>query len=72
MARNISIGSEVDVLISHRPYRFSIVEAKGDPDAGIISFFSPIGQALVGKEEGEEIDVVTPTNVLKTKILKVY
>ena len=32
-----------------------------DAEKGMISTSSPIGRAIVGKEEGDEIVVVTPT-----------
>ncbi len=31
-----------------------------DPDVGRISLASPIGKALVGREEGDEVKIVTP------------
>ncbi len=31
-----------------------------DPDMGRISLASPIGKALVGREEGDEVKIVTP------------
>lgn len=33
---------------------------ESDPENGLISTISPIGQALMGKEEGDEIKVKTP------------
>lgn len=34
---------------------------ESDPENGVISTVSPIGQALMGKEEGDEVKVKTPT-----------
>ena len=34
---------------------------ESDPDNGLISTVSPIGQALMGKEEGDEVKVKTPS-----------
>ena len=34
---------------------------ESDPENGLISTLSPIGQALMGKEEGDEVRVKTPT-----------
>jgi len=31
-----------------------------DPSAGLISTVSPVGRSLMGKEEGDEVTVVTP------------
>ncbi len=38
-----------------------VTSEESDPDNGMISTVSPIGQALMGKEEGDEIRVKTPT-----------
>jgi len=38
-----------------------LTSEESDPDKGKISTVSPIGQALMGKEEGDEIKVKTPT-----------
>lgn len=37
-----------------------VLPEDGDPSAGKISVSSPIGKALLGKEVGEEVHVVTP------------
>jgi transcription elongation factor GreA len=38
-----------------------VTSEESDPEKGLISTVSPIGQALMGKEEGDEIKVKTPT-----------
>ncbi len=38
-----------------------VTSEESDPDKGLISTVSPIGQALMGKEEGDEIRVKTPS-----------
>jgi len=38
-----------------------VTSEESDPDKGQISTVSPIGQALMGKEEGDEVKVKTPT-----------
>jgi transcription elongation factor GreA len=38
-----------------------VTSEESDPDKGLISTVSPIGQALMGKEEGDEIKVKTPS-----------
>ncbi|MEW6360799.1 MAG: transcription elongation factor GreA [Pyrinomonadaceae bacterium] len=37
-----------------------VTSEESDPEKGLISTVSPIGQALLGKEEGDEIRVKTP------------
>ncbi len=43
-------------------YRLVMPE-DADPSLGLISAASPIGRAIVGKEEGDEIEVPTPNGV---------
>jgi len=38
-----------------------VTSEESAPEKGLISTVSPIGQALMGKEEGDEIKVKTPT-----------
>ena len=38
-----------------------VTSEESDPEKGKISTVSPIGQALMGKEEGDEVKVKTPT-----------
>jgi transcription elongation factor GreA len=44
---------------------------ESDPENGKISVTSPLGQALVGKEEGDEISVRTPGGVQEFEILEI-
>jgi len=37
-----------------------VTSEESDPENGLISTISPIGQALMGKEEGDEVKVKTP------------
>lgn len=37
-----------------------VTSEESDPENGLISTVSPIGQALMGKEEGDEVKVKTP------------
>ena len=39
-------------------------------DKGLISTASPIGRAIVGKEEGDEVVVVTPNGTREFEITK--
>ena len=47
-----------------------VMPEDSDPDKGLISVASPIGRALVGKEEGDEVSVPTPAGVRRFEILK--
>jgi len=46
-------------------------EFESDLDKGIISITSPVGQALVGKEKGDEVEIKTPGGVKDYEILEV-
>ena len=38
-----------------------VTSEESDPEKGLISTVSPIGQGIMGKEEGDEIKIKTPT-----------
>ncbi len=44
---------------------------ESNPTKGLISNESPLGKALIGKEKGDIVEVVTPQNIEKYKILSV-
>lgn len=44
---------------------------EADPDEGRLSDESPLGKSLMGKAEGEMIDVDVPAGVIQYKILKI-
>jgi len=47
-----------------------VTSEESDPENGLISTVSPIGQALMGKEEGAEIKVKTPKGFRNFEIYK--
>jgi transcription elongation factor GreA len=47
-----------------------VTSEEGDPDSGKISTASPIGQALIGNEEGDEVRVKTPKGWRNFEIAK--
>jgi transcription elongation factor GreA len=60
----IAYGSRVvlfDVEKDEKVTYKLVTSEESDPDNGLISTVSPIGQALMGKEEGDEVKVKTPT-----------
>lgn len=62
----IAYGSEVVLydLEKEEKVKYRLVTSEeSDPEKGFISTISPIGQALMGKEEGDEIKVRTPTGL---------
>jgi transcription elongation factor GreA len=49
-----------------------VTSEESDPDNGLISTVSPIGQALMGKEQGDEVTVRTEQGLRKFEISKLY
>jgi len=45
---------------------------ESDPENGKISVTSPIGQALIGSEVGDEIKVRTPGGIQQFEVLEIY
>ena len=45
---------------------------ESDPDNGLISTSSPIGQALIGRQEGDEVKVKTPKGMRVFEIAELY
>lgn len=69
----VSLGSKVTVL-NHNGHRenYTIVgSAEADPKAGRISNESPVGQALLGKGVGDEVQVNAPKGVLRWTIVRI-
>lgn len=61
---SIAYGSDVVLFDIEREEKVSyrlVTSEESDPENGKISTVSPIGQALMGKQEGDEIKVKTPT-----------
>lgn len=47
-------------------------ETESDVDSGKISYTSPMGRALIGKEEGDEVTVPTPNGPRRWEIVSVH
>jgi transcription elongation factor GreA len=45
---------------------------ESEPEKGRISVISPLGQALVGKEAGDEVQVETPSGRQEYEILEIF
>jgi transcription elongation factor GreA len=60
---SIAYGSKVILYDLDRDEEVTyklVTSEESDPEKGLISTVSPIGQALMGKEEGDEVKVKTP------------
>ncbi|MBP7967540.1 transcription elongation factor GreA [Candidatus Woesebacteria bacterium] len=68
----ISIGVDVTVEKDGTEETYSIVgEFEADPMLKKLSATSPIGKALLGKKEGDSVEVQVPAGKLKYKIIKI-
>jgi transcription elongation factor GreA len=71
---SISIGKEVifmELPNGGEEHYYIVGSEEADPFSGKISINSPIAQALIGKEAGDEVSVTTPGGTTKIRILKV-
>ena len=72
---SIAYGSKVILYDLDRDeevtYRL-VTSEESDPDNGLISTVSPIGQSLMGKEEGDEVKVKTPNGWRNFEIKRLY
>lgn len=71
--RTVRIGMQVEVESDSGAKRvFKLVETfEADPKAGLISDQSPVGKALLGHKEGDEVNVTTPGGVTNYVILSI-
>ena len=57
----VDVGARVLVEIDGKKDEFNIVETfEADPSQGKISKESPVGKALIGAKEGQEVTVLSP------------
>jgi transcription elongation factor GreA len=67
----VAYGSRVVLfdLEKEEKVKYKLVTSEeSDPENGLISTVSPIGQALMGREEGDEVRVKTPTGIRNFEI----
>lgn len=68
----ITMGSTVAYEIDGSTGELTIVgSTESDPGAGKISSASPVGKALMGRREGDDVVVVTPAAEIRYRITKV-
>jgi transcription elongation factor GreA len=73
-ADNIIFGSIVELknLASNQTVTYQLVGPyESNPEDGKISITSPLGKALIGKEEGDFIKLKTPGGVQEFEILEI-
>ncbi len=65
----VQLGSKVTLKNDGKTKEFQVVgTVEADPLNGKISDESPIGRALMGKKEGEDVEIVTPVDTTVYKI----
>lgn len=59
----VIFGATVTLLDEdEKPVRYQIVgQAEADAKAGMISYNSPLGRALIGRQVGDEVEVTVPS-----------
>jgi transcription elongation factor GreA len=70
----VGLGSQVVLkdLESGEKAQYTIVgSAEADPAAYKISNESPVGQALIGKKAGEEVEINVPAGIMRYRIEKI-
>lgn len=68
----LAVGQTVVVEIGGKNKEYTIVgPQEADPFAGKISNESPLGQAFIGREVGDTVEVNTPAGAQNYKIIKI-
>ena len=72
-AGQVQLGSVVKLKgEGGKAKEFQVVgTVEADPLSGKISDESPIGQALLGKKEGDKVQIITPTDTSTYKIIEI-
>jgi transcription elongation factor GreA len=66
------LGTKVTLKSSGKEQMFNIVgEWEADPSEKKISHTSPLGQALIGKNVGDKVDVEAPAGKISYEILSI-
>jgi len=69
---SVGLGCTVHLSTSSSDLKYKIVgSVEANPEKGYISNESPIGKALIGKKEGEQIEVEAPIGKTKYTVKKI-
>ena len=68
----VGVGNKVTLKVNSSEHMFEIVgEWEADPGKKKISHTSPLGQALLGKKVGDEVEVEAPAGKITYQILSI-
>jgi transcription elongation factor GreA len=69
----VQLGAKVELKSANdKVKKFQVVgTVEADPLEGKISDESPLGQAVLGKKEGDEVEIVTPAETATYKIVHI-
>jgi transcription elongation factor GreA len=69
----VQVGATVELESSGKKVTYTIVgPVEADPLEGKISNESPIGQALIGKKEGDDVEIKTPKGKTTYKLVDIH
>jgi len=70
---SVDIGSRVTISENNeKPVTYTIVgPVEASPAHGLISFASPLGNALIGRRSGEDVVVNSPGGIYQVHIIEV-
>ena len=72
LGKGVVMSAKVTLLINGVEREYTIVGSQeANPRAGRLSDESPIGKAIIGKHEGDEVTVETPSGAMQVKILNI-
>jgi transcription elongation factor GreA len=70
-ADRAGFGSRLTLRENGREFVYELVMPEdANPDLGLISVASPIGRALIGKEEGDRVTAPTPAGERRFELIK--
>lgn len=70
--KNVQIGSKIKIVFDGEEHNYEIVApTESDILKNKISYHSPLGQKLIGKEQGVEFNFTAGTKKVKVKVLEI-
>ncbi len=71
-SNQVGVGTSVTVKVNGKEFMYNIVgEWEADPAEKKISHTSPLGQSLIGKKEGEKVEVEAPAGKIVYEIVAI-